>query len=281
VASSSTLTWTQLRPGSTSSTRTRAPAAWPSRSTSLQAHLAEFLGTLPYHDGGGRDSGDLGVREARVRRVGGAPARPVVLGRKRLRVGGDTAVDLEREDAGLLRVAARGRGLGVGVGRRGRGVGADEPDRPCRRTDEGVLVEVPQSDAGDGEPWASRGELYAFDGLVGMGVVPAPEVVGGCRTSVVLGQAVAGGVPVAAEALPVAVMGVGDREERLASPLWRHDLDLEPLPDRDFDGLAAGQVEGVVGDGRADAVAGRTGGLQQPVHDDHPLRLAADLDRHG
>jgi hypothetical protein len=243
-------------------------------------HVAELIGTLPHDDGGGGYGGDLGVREPRVRRVGGAPARPVVLGPERLRVGGDTAVDLEREDAGLLRVGACRRGLGVGVGRRGRGVGADEPDRPCRRTDEGLLVEVPQGDAGDGERWASRNERYAFDGLVGMGVVPAPEVVSGCRTSVVLGQAVAGGVPVAAEALLVAVMGVGDREERLTSPIRRHDLDLEPLPDRDRDGLAAREVEGIVGDRRADTVAGWTGGLQQPVRNDHPLCLAADLDRH-
>jgi hypothetical protein len=73
-------------------------------------------------------------------------------------------------------------------------------------------------------------------------------------------------------------VAVGDGEERQAAPSRRHHLDLEPLPDRRGDGLAAGQVKDVLRDRLPDRVAAGRARLEQPVGDDHPPRHPADRD---
>ncbi len=74
------------------------------------------------------------------------------------------------------------------------------------------------------------------------------------------------------------VVGVGDGEERQTTPTRRHHLDLEPLPDRHGENLAAGEVKNILRDGLPDGVTGGCARLEQPMRDDHPPRRPADPD---
>ena len=145
--------------------------------------------------------------------------------------------------------------------------------------DERVLVNVAGRDRGDDEAGAARYDLDPFDRPIGERVLPAPQEVPGGLPQAVLGQPDPGVFPAALEPRQLVVVAVGDGEERQAAPSRRHHLDLEPLPDRRGDGLAAGQVENVLRDRLPDRVAGRPARLEQPVRHDHPRRQPADRDR--
>ncbi len=230
------------------------------------AHPAELLALAADHEGRRRESCDRGVRG-----TGGRPplaravAGTVVLGRNRLRIAGHATVDLEVQH---------------GVTFRDLVVGDHQPDRPSRRTDERMLVEVPEGDAADDERQTAGNDLQAFDHGVRLGVLPLPQVERLRPALVVLGHPEAGHPPATLEAGRIAVLGVADRQERVAPPRVADDLDLEAFPDRHLDGAPTGQVEDVVGDVGADAVSGGTARLQQPVRDDHVPRRLADVDRH-
>ena len=156
VASSTTLTCTPLRPSSASSSET-----WPARPPVTfhvaPAHPAEFVAAPPDRDGGRRQRGD---RRIRGRSFGRSPAGPVVLAGQRLRIGRDTPVHADIEDAAppVLR---------------------HQPHRARRRADERVLIKVAGRDAGDDESRAARDELDPFDRSFRMRIFPAPQVVPG------------------------------------------------------------------------------------------------------
>ena len=219
---------------------------------------AELLIAPPDRDSGRRQRGDRCIRG---RSLGRSPAGPVVLAGQRLRIGRHPPVHLDIQDAvpPVLR---------------------HQPYRARRPADERVLINVAGRDAGDDEPPAARDELDPLDRPIRMRILPAPQVVPGRPSHIMLRQASPGLAPAALKTRQVAVASVGDGQERQTTPTRRHHLDLEPLPDaRDHD-LAAGQVKRILRDGLPDGVTGWRARLEQPMRHNHPPRQPADPDRH-
>jgi hypothetical protein len=155
-----------------------------------------------------------------------------------------------------------------------------QPHGARRRADERVLINVAGRDAGDDEPRAARDEHDPLNRPIRMRILPAPQVVPGGPSHLMLCQASPGLAPAALKTRQVAVVGVGDGEERQTTPTRRYHLDLEPLPDGRGDDLTAGQVKRIVRDDLPDGVTGWCARLEQPMRDDHPPRQPADPDRH-
>src|SRR5215469_497440 len=219
------------------------------------AHPPELGIALPDGDGRRRQRGD---RRIGGRSIDGSPADPVVVASQRLRICRYTSVYLDIEHAVppvLRHYAHRSRG------------------RPDKR----VLVNVAYGDAGDDEVTAARDELDPLDHSFGIGILPAPQVVPGGPPHIVLGQTGPGSVPRALETRQIAIVGIGDGEKRQKTPARRNHLDLEPLPDRRDDDLAADKMERVLRDGLPDCTTGWCARLEQPMRDDEAPSKQPDL----